>query len=432
MQGDVQLDFLKQPPTYLKELLSYTGGRKSAKFREQIRAYNSIFAFTSMGAKTDETINSRAGPYVFKISGQNYHRIGGLIPARGSQPKFAQLYVHDTENEVHNRLHSLKGGNQTLDTATVQNLKEMLDEHNKIAKLFRMARDRLSAPDAKEVHIRLIGTRSNESRQYTMPTTTEIAGLIVGDLGQSNGRRDIVIEHKSEGLQRIKEFHPKFMAMQYPLLFPYGEDGFHLHMFYSQNNRRKTKRKYVTMREYYAYRIQQRKSEANTLICGGRLFQQYIVDAYTAIEEQRMRYYRMNQTVLRTDLYRNVCDAVVRGDTIAAATGKRIVLPSSFTGGPRYMVQNYQDAMAICRTFGNPDIFLTFTANPKWPEVKYMLHEIPGQPDEDRPDIKTRVFKMKLDQLMKHIVEGQYFGQVLSGKSISYNLFTIFFTLTIF
>ncbi|CAJ2669278.1 unnamed protein product [Trifolium pratense] len=169
------------------------------------------------------------------------------------------------------------------------------------------------------------------------------------------------------------------------------------------------------MREYYAYRIQQRKSEANTLICGGRLFQQYVVDAYTAIEEQRMRWYRMNQTVLRTDLYKNVCDAVVRGDTIAAATGKRIVLPSSFTGGPRYMVQNYQDAMAICRTFGNPDIFLTFTANPNWPEVKYMLHEIPGQPVEDRPDIKTRVFKMKLDQLMKHIVEGQYFGKVLSA-----------------
>ncbi|CAJ2652908.1 unnamed protein product [Trifolium pratense] len=171
------------------------------------------------------------------------------------------------------------------------------------------------------------------------------------------------------------------------------------------------------MREYYAYRIQQRKSEANTLICGGRLFQQYVVDAYTAIEEQRMRWYRMNQTVLRTDLYKNVCDAVVRGDTIAAATGKRIVLPSSFTGGPRYMVQNYQDAMAICRTFGNPDIFLTFTANPNWPEVKYMLHEIPGQPVEDRPDIKTRVFKMKLDQLMKHIVEGQYFGK---SRAIKY------------
>jgi uncharacterized protein YdcH (DUF465 family) len=59
------------------------------------------------------------------------------------QPKFAQLYVHDTENEVQNRLHSLKNGNQALDAATVQNLKEMLDEHNKIAKLFRMAKDRM-------------------------------------------------------------------------------------------------------------------------------------------------------------------------------------------------------------------------------------------------------------------------------------------------
>ncbi|KAK2379913.1 hypothetical protein QL285_067659 [Trifolium repens] len=198
-----------------------------------------------------------------------------------------------------------------LDATIVQGIKDMLDMYNRIAGIFRMARDRLSAPDNKEVHIK--------------------------------------------------------------------------------------------------------NCEANTLICGGRLFQQYVVDAYTAIEEERLRWYRKNQTVVRTDLYKNVCDAVVRGDTIAAATGKRTVLPSSFTGGPRYMVQNYQDAMAICRTFGNPDIFITFTANPKWPEIQYMLQQIPGQSVDDRPDIKTRVFKMKLDQLMKRIVGGQYFGEIISA-----------------
>lgn len=422
LKGDVSLEFLKQPPDYLKELLAYKGGRHSIKFREKIRAYNSIFAFTSMGAKIDNTVNLRPGPYVYKISGQNYHRIGGLIPGQGKQPKFSQLYVHDTENEIQNRLSSLNGGKtaRDLDADIVRRLKDMLDMNNSVAKLFRMARDRLSAPDNKEVRIRLIGTRSNDSRQYTAPTATEIAGLIVGDFGESNGRRDIVIEHKTDGLQRIKEYHPKFMAMQYPLLFPYAEDGFHLDIYYSQNHakrKKKKKRKKVTMREYYAYRIQQRLCEANTLIIGGRLFQQYVVDAFTAIEEERLRWVRQNQTVLRTDLYKNVCDAVVRGDTIAVATGKRIVLPSSFTGGPRYMVQNYQDAMAICRTFGNPDIFMTFTANPKWPEIQYMLQKIPGQSVDDRPDIKTRVFKMKLDQLMKHIVEGQYFGKIISGKS---------------
>ena len=39
----------------------------------------------------------------------------------------------------------------------------------------------------------------------------------------------------------------------------------------------------VTMREYYTFRIQ-RLREGNTLISGGRLFQQFIVDAYCCIE----------------------------------------------------------------------------------------------------------------------------------------------------
>ena len=54
-------------------------------------------------------------------------------------------------------------------------------------------------------------------------------------------------------------------------------------------------------------------------------------------------------------------DAVVRGDTSCKSLGKRIVLPTTFTGGPRYMIQNYQDAMAVCRWAGNPNLFITFT-----------------------------------------------------------------------
>jgi hypothetical protein len=40
----------------------------------------------------------------FIIAGQNYHRIGTLMPSEGERPKFAQLYIYDTENEVQNRL----------------------------------------------------------------------------------------------------------------------------------------------------------------------------------------------------------------------------------------------------------------------------------------------------------------------------------------
>ncbi|XP_071718552.1 ATP-dependent DNA helicase RRM3-like [Rutidosis leptorrhynchoides] len=161
------------------------------------------------------------------------------------------------------------------------------------------------------------------------------------------------------------------MALQYPLLFPYGETGYHENIPYHCNRgKRKTARGYITMREFYCYRIQQRENEGTTLLRGGWLFQQYLVDAYTAVEEQRLKYLRNHQNELRTDLYNNVCDAVTRGDTKAASIGKRIILPSLHTCSPRYMLQNYQDAMALCREFDKPDLFITFTSNPKWPEIE--------------------------------------------------------------
>ncbi|GJU22197.1 ATP-dependent DNA helicase PIF1-like protein [Tanacetum coccineum] len=85
------------------------------------------------------------------------------------------------------------------------------------------------------------------------------------------------------------------------------------------------------MKEYYSYTIHHRRDQGTTLIRGGRIFQQYLVDAYTAIEEQRLKWTRNNQDALRVDLYHNVCDAVTRGDTNAAGLGKRIVLPGTFT-----------------------------------------------------------------------------------------------------
>jgi len=49
--------------------------------------------------------------------------------------------------------------------------------------------------------------------------------------------------------------------------------------------------------------------------------------------------------------------------------GRVVILPSTFQGSPHSLQQNYQDAMAIIAKFGKPDLFLTFTCNPKWREI---------------------------------------------------------------
>ncbi|CAH9057205.1 unnamed protein product, partial [Cuscuta europaea] len=122
-------------------------------------------------------------------------------------------------------------------------------------------------------------------------------------------------------------------------------------------------------------------------------------------------YIRTHQKQLRCEMYKGLTDALLSGERDASTQGKRVVLPPTFVGGVRYMVQNYQDSMAICRWAGYPDLFLTFTCNPKWPEIVRFLKERNLSP-EDRPDIICRVFKMKLDGLIKDLRNNKTFGEV--------------------
>jgi hypothetical protein len=90
--------------------------------------------------------------------------------------------------------------------------------------------------------------------------------------------------------------------------------------------------------------------------------------------------------------------------------GKMIILPSSFTGSPRAMMQNYQDAMAIVNTYGLPDLFVTFTCNARWPEIQEQLE--PGQIYSDRPDIVARVFNQKSRAFLKELLKDHVLGIV--------------------
>lgn len=67
-----------------------------------------MFSFTSMGEKIETSINNGSAPVIFVMSGENYHRIESMLPAQGSQPKFAQLYIYDTNNNVKNRMSAVR------------------------------------------------------------------------------------------------------------------------------------------------------------------------------------------------------------------------------------------------------------------------------------------------------------------------------------
>ena len=58
-------------------------------------------------------------------------------------------------------------------------------------------------------------------------------------------------------------------------------------------------------------------------------------------------------------------------------------------------------------------MFITFTANPKWVEIQRELRRFPGQTASDRPDIVSRVFDLKVKELLKDLKTRNIFGECL-------------------
>ncbi|XP_076946238.1 uncharacterized protein LOC143617617 [Bidens hawaiensis] len=200
-----------------------------------------------MGGKVDSSINRGNAPFVFILGGEKYHAIRSLLPMNGSKPKFSQLYIYDTEKEVSNRHHALSryllailhiliseinnastSSSDIIDLEIIQDLKLMLDSHNELVKSYRMARDCFEKNPNVDLKIRLIAKRQQDGRTYNLPTASEVATLIVGDIDNSLEPIDIIVRTKSGTIQRISELHPSYSPLQYPLLYPYGDDGYRI------------------------------------------------------------------------------------------------------------------------------------------------------------------------------------------------------------
>lgn len=144
----------------------------------------------------------------------------------------------------------------------------------------------------------------------------------------------------------------------------------------------------------------------------GRLFQQYVVDAFSLIEQSRLWLFKTHQTTLRNELYSHICDYLKAGAGDSSNIGKSFILPAGFVGSKRYMQQNFQDALAVCRHIGHPDLFLTMTCNSMWDEIQQMMKLIHGGTPQNNPDIIARVFRLKLNQLLDDIKKKSFFWEM--------------------
>ena len=67
--------------------------------------------------------------------------------------------------------------------------------------------------------------------------------------------------------------------------------------------------------------------------------------------------------------------------------------------------------MTVISNYGKPDLFITVTCNPQWPEILNDLKEIKLS---DKLTITARVFHFKLQCIMEDTLKKHIFGKVIA------------------
>ncbi|KAK2701332.1 hypothetical protein QYM36_020011 [Artemia franciscana] len=134
-------------------------------------------------------------------------------------------------------------------------------------------------------------------RRYNAPTIDEVAIVMVGDQFLP---RDNILHKPHAQLLRIAEIHRCYDALQYPIIFWDGADGYHFHIKLMNPATNKEINKKCSAMHYYSYRLMIRQDEDNYILKCRQLFHQYVVDMYAKIESELLLYIRLNQTKLRS------------------------------------------------------------------------------------------------------------------------------------
>jgi hypothetical protein len=349
------------------------------------------------------------GHYCFKIHGSIYHRINTLYPHEGQEKRHGQVYILEGDDAVEARMREPEARNcnrQIMHTigAVLQRCSPYAAAYKHMHEVIK-ERENNNLPTA---NVSMIFRRGSDQRRYNEPRHEEVAAIFIADDGAPPIDRDFAVYPREAAPVELSYLSPNTDPMTYPLLFPSGDRGW-IHGEEHVAEHRTAVRNKITLLQFYAYRLAERPG-FSAIHLGGKLFQQYIVDAYLKAEASRLMFARLNQTALRVEQYQGLMDHLQgAAERRHLQVGRMVILPSTFQGSPRNLQQIFQDAMAIVGKFGKPDIFLTLTCNPRIIDIAGNLKE--GQRPMDRVDLIGRVFKQHLQELNSDIRERHVLGK---------------------
>jgi len=160
--------------------------------------------------------------------------------------------------------------------------------------------------EQKEITIRLHVNLQQDQRTHNLPTAEEIIVIIPEEgMYHAMDNRDIVLWKREGQLERISQNSPSYAALHYASLFPKEEDRWHpkipIHRAQLREQRENARQRdreeqahsqVVSDMCYYAYHLHVRDGSQPPLFYGGKLFQQFVVDAWANCKQRKLSWAR--------------------------------------------------------------------------------------------------------------------------------------------
>ncbi|OWZ05696.1 Helitron helicase [Phytophthora megakarya] len=267
--GSVTIPSLQHPPEQLFRLFD------NPSFMKSIRVYNNVFAFISIGASETTALNvdesvARDGFYNFRVCETVCHRMGSLL----TSPNSKTCLPSGKSNGNNRWTRSEDTGNDRPCNGDPQRRLDIASKRLWLSiGVVWMQANRWKPPSCVAVKSQASPARDQAHKPW--------ARLY----------RDILFKTWGGGLRRIFESSSSSDPLQYPLLFPHGERGWtYDHLPYvgnpvNNNGEPKT----MSLREYEAYLLYDRSASDSLILRAGRLTQQYCVDQWAKLDQERLR-----------------------------------------------------------------------------------------------------------------------------------------------
>jgi hypothetical protein len=272
---------------------------------------------------------------------------------RGQHPLRWFLYASEDRHQT--------AADINVGSSIVQQIEQTMLHSNAYMEKFRLLRDQ---PPGVPYALELKNQPS---------TSSEIAAIIHTNSIANSSPRSVHVWRNhptaNEG-EFVDILSSHYEPLQYPLLFLHASPGWSNKFFPN-----------LTQMKYYRMRLLQNDNRFRSL---GRLNNEYLVDMFSRMEDERLQYRRQG--------------------LIDRAGGEKDInyhLGPDWIGSRAWASEQVADSLALCREYGRPSLFITVTTNPNWPEIRERLY--PGQNASDQPGVVARAFKARFSLMMKAI-----------------------------